>query len=118
MGAFTIWITTILVTLLIHAVPGDPVRIMYAQSQGTTPAQIEEVRRSLGLDRSIPVQYAMFMERLVQGGLGNTMPGGQPVLDVMIQRLSNALMLACAAMFTAIPIGVPIVFLRPIVRGA
>ena len=87
MGALTIWITTILVTLLIHAVPGDPVQIMYAQSQGTTPEQIEEVRRSLGLDRPIPIQYLMYMERLLQGDLGTTIRGGQPVLDVILQRL-------------------------------
>lgn len=118
MGALTIWITTILVTLLIHAVPGDPVQIMYAQSQGTTPKQIEEVRRSLGLDRPIPVQYAMFIERLVQGDLGNTIRGGQPVLDVIMQRLPNTLMLACAAMFIAILIGVPIGFLAAYREGS
>ena len=38
MGFLTIWVTTVLVTLLIHAVPGDPVQIMYAQSQGTKVA--------------------------------------------------------------------------------
>lgn len=117
MGALTIWITTILVTLLIHAVPGDPVQIMYAQSQGTTPEQIEEVRRSLGLDRPIPVQYAMFIERLVHGDLGNTIRGGQPVLEVILQRLPNTLMLACAAMFIAILIGVPIGFLAAYREG-
>lgn len=118
MGALTIWITTILVTLLIHAVPGDPVQIMYAQSQGTTPEQIEEVRRSLGLDRPIPVQYAMFIERLVQGDLGNTIRGGQPVLDVILQRLPNTLLLACSAMFVAILIGVPIGFLAAYNEGS
>lgn len=118
MGALTIWITTILVTLLIHAVPGDPVQIMYAQSQGTTPEQIEEVRRSLGLDRPMPVQYAMFMERLVQGDLGNTIRGGQPVLDVIMQRLPNTLVLACAAMFIAVLIGVPIGFLAAYWKGS
>ncbi|OSQ56910.1 glutathione ABC transporter permease [Marivita cryptomonadis] len=118
MGVLTIWITTILVTLLIHAVPGDPVQIMYAQSQGTTPEQIEEVRRSLGLDRPIPVQYAMFMERLVQGDLGNTIRGGQPVLDVIMQRLPNTLVLACAAMFIAVLIGVPIGFLAAYRKGS
>ncbi len=117
MGAFTIWITTILVTLLIHAVPGDPVQIMYAQSQGTTPEQIEEVRRSLGLDRSIPVQYLMYMERLLQGDLGATIRGGQPVLEVILQRLPNTLLLACAAMFIAILIGVPIGFLAAYREG-
>ncbi|MEM1266360.1 MAG: ABC transporter permease [Pseudomonadota bacterium] len=118
MGALTIWITTILVTLLIHAVPGDPVQIMYAQSQGTTPEQIEEVRRSLGLDRPIPVQYVMFLERLLQGDLGTTIRGGQPVLDVILQRLPNTLMLACAAMFIAILIGVPIGFLAAYREGS
>lgn len=117
MGVFTIWITTILVTLLIHVVPGDPVQIMYAQSQGTTPDQIEEVRRSLGLDRSIPVQYAMFMERLLHGDLGHTIRGGQPVLDVILQRLPNTLLLACSAMFIAILIGVPIGFLAAYREG-
>ena len=118
MGALTIWITTILVTLLIHAVPGDPVQIMYAQSQGTTPEQIEEVRRSLGLDRPIAVQYAMFIERLVQGDLGNTIRGGQPVLDVILQRLPNTLLLACAAMFVAILVGVPLGFLAAYREGS
>ena len=118
MGALTIWITTILVTLLIHAVPGDPVQIMYAQSQGTTPEQIEEVRRSLGLDRPIAVQYAMFIERLAQGDLGNTIRGGQPVLDVILQRLPNTLLLACAAMFVAILIGVPLGFLAAYREGS
>ncbi len=110
MGLLTVFVTTILVTLLIHAVPGDPVQIMYAQSQGTTPEQIEEVRRSLGLDRPIPVQYLMFMERLLQGDLGVTIRGGQPVTDVILQRLPNTLALACAAMAVAIAIGVPIGF--------
>lgn len=118
MGALTIWITTILVTLLIHAVPGDPVQIMYAQSQGTTPEQIEEVRRSLGLDRPIPVQYAMFIERLMQGDMGNTIRGGQPVLDVIMQRLPNTLVLACSAMFIAVLIGVPIGFLAAYRKGS
>lgn len=117
-GALTIWVTTVLVTLLIHAVPGDPVQIMYAQSQGTTPEQIEEVRRSLGLDRSIPVQYLMFMERLFQGDLGNTIRGGQPVLDVILERLPNTLVLACAAMLIAIVIGVPIGFLAAYREGS
>ncbi|SMX22521.1 ABC transporter permease [Boseongicola aestuarii] len=117
MGALTIWVTTMLVTLLIHAVPGDPVQIMYAQSQGTTPEQIEQVRRSLGLDRSIPVQYLMYLERLFQGDLGNTIRGGQPVLEVIMQRLPNTLVLAVASMFIAIVIGVPIGFLAAYREG-
>lgn len=117
MGFLTIWVTTIMVTLLIHAVPGDPVQIMYAQSQGTTPEQIDQVRRSLGLDRPIHIQYLMYMERLFQGDLGVTIRGGQPVLEVIFQRLPNTLMLAVTAMFIAILIGVPIGFLAAYREG-
>ncbi|MEH6727502.1 MAG: ABC transporter permease, partial [Hyphomicrobiales bacterium] len=117
MGFLTVFVTTILVTLLIHLVPGDPVQIMYAQSQGTTPEQMEEVRKSLGLDKSIPVQYAMFIGRLLEGDLGNTIRGGQPVLDVILQRLPNTIMLAVAAMAIAILIGVPIGFFAAYKQG-
>jgi peptide/nickel transport system permease protein len=105
MGLVTIWVTTVAVTLLIHAVPGDPVQIMYAQSQGTTPEQIAEIRHNLGLDRPILVQYGMFLGRLVQGDLGQTVRGQQPVLDLLLQRLPNTLLLAIAAMSIAVMLG-------------
>ncbi|MCR9239203.1 MAG: ABC transporter permease [Alphaproteobacteria bacterium] len=117
MGLLTVFVTTILVTLLIHLVPGDPVQIMYAQSQGTTPEQMEEVRKSLGLDKPIPVQYFMFVGRLLEGDLGYTIRGGQPVLDVILQRLPNTIVLAVAAMAIAILIGVPIGFFAAYKQG-
>ena len=78
MGLLTIFVTTIAVTLLIHLVPGDPVRIMYAQSQSTTPEQLDEIRRSLGLDRPIPEQYVRFVVRLLHGDLGTTVGASSP----------------------------------------
>ncbi len=107
MGALTIFVTTIAVTLLIHLVPGDPVQIMYAQSQGTTPAQLAEIRHSLGLDQPIYIQYLQFVGRLLHGDLGYTIRGHQPVLDVVLQRLPNTLALAVVAMLIAIAIGLP-----------
>jgi ABC-type dipeptide/oligopeptide/nickel transport system permease component len=110
MGALTVFVTTIAVTLLIHLVPGDPVQIMYAQSQGTTPEQIEEIRHNLGLDQPIYVQYLNFVGKLLHGDLGYTIRGHQPVLDVILQRLPNTIVLAVAAMAVAILIGLPIGF--------
>ncbi|WGD31011.1 ABC transporter permease [Ancylobacter sp. WKF20] len=117
MALLTVFITTVAVTLLIHLVPGDPVQIMYAQSQGTTPEQIEEIRRSLGLDQPIYVQYLTYVGKLLQGDLGYTIRGHQPVLDVILQRLPNTLLLASAAMLVAIAIGLPIGFLAAYKRG-
>lgn len=117
MALLTVFATTVAVTLLIHLVPGDPVQIMYAQSQGTTPEQIEQIRRGLGLDQPIYVQYLTYVGKLLQGDLGYTIRGHQPVLDVILQRLPNTLLLASAAMLVAIAIGLPIGFLAAYKRG-
>ncbi|MDQ0323252.1 ABC-type dipeptide/oligopeptide/nickel transport system permease component [Pararhizobium capsulatum DSM 1112] len=109
-GILTIFVTTVAVTLLIHLVPGDPVQIMYAQSQGTTPEQLEQIRHSLGLDRPIIEQYVMFVERLAQGDMGVTVRGRQPVADLLLQRLPNTLALATLSMLIAFAIGIPVGF--------
>jgi peptide/nickel transport system permease protein len=117
MGGLTIFVTTIAVTLLIHLVPGDPVQIMYAQSQGTTPAQIEAIRHGLGLDQPIYIQYFAFVDRLLHGDLGYTIRGHQPVVDVIAQRLPNTIVLAISAMAVAILIGLPTGFIAAYKRG-
>ena len=90
---------------------------MFAQSQGSTPEQIEEVRRNLGLDKPIYIQYFMYVEKLFQGDLGYTIRGGQPVIEVIFQRLPNTIKLACAAMLIAISIGLPIGFFAAYRKG-
>jgi ABC-type dipeptide/oligopeptide/nickel transport system permease component len=113
----TIWVTTVAVTLLIHLVPGDPVRIMYAQSQGTTPEQLEEIRHSLGLDRPLYEQYFMFMKRVFQGDLGHTIRGRQPVLDLLLIRLPYTLLLAGTSLLIAAAIGISLGFIAAYKRG-
>ena len=114
---FTVFVTTVLVTLLIHIVPGDPVQIMFAQSQGSTPEQIEQVRVNLGLDQPIYIQYLNYLNRLSKGDLGKTIRGGQPVLEVIFQRLPNTILLATSAMMIAILLGVPLGFLAAYNKG-
>ena len=117
MGLLTILATTVAVTLLIHLVPGDPVQIMYAQSQGTTPEQLEAIRARLGLDDPIPVQYLAYLGRLLEGDLGNTIRGQQPVAGLLLERLPNTLALAGSAMAVAILIGLPVGFFAAYRRG-
>ena len=111
LGLATIFVATIAVTLLIHAVPGDPVRLMYAQSQGTTDADIAAIRHRLGFDRPVIVQYGMFLDRLAHGNLGRTVRGDQPVLPLLLARLPNTLLLACTAMLMASVLGTGMGFL-------
>lgn len=117
MGLTTILVATVAVTMLIHVVPGDPVQIMYAQSQGTTPEQLEAIRSRLGLDQPIIVQYVQYLGRLLQGDMGVTIRGQQPVLGLLMERLPNTLALAFSAMLVAILIGLPAGFWAAYRRG-
>ncbi|TPW27214.1 ABC transporter permease [Martelella alba] len=114
----TIWVTTIAVSMLIHLVPGDPVQIMYAQSQGTTPEQLEAVRQRLGLSDPLIVQYFHYMVRVFHGDLGYTIRGEQPVLPLLLERLPNTLALTGAALLIACTIGLTFGFIAAYKRGS
>ena len=112
----TIWIATIAVTLLIHAVPGDPVEIMYATFQ-STPEQMAEIRARLGLDQPIYIQYFMYLGRLFQGDLGRSIVGDQPVLDILLTRFPATLVLTVTSLLVAMLVGMSLGFLAAYKRG-
>ena len=112
----TIWIATIAVTILIHLVPGDPVRIMYGSFQ-TTPEELEAIRVRLGLDQPIWTQYVMYIGRLLQGDLGNSIVGDQPVLDILLTRFPATLSLTLASLAIAVVVGMSLGFLAAYKRG-
>ena len=58
---------SILVFLLIHLIPGDPVLVMLQGSPNVTPELIAEVRRNLGLDVPLPQQYLSYISRVIRG---------------------------------------------------
>nr|WP_255526982.1 hypothetical protein [Nodosilinea sp. LEGE 07088] len=102
-GIFTIWVTTVAVTLLIHLVPGDPVQIMFAQSQSTTPEQIEQIRSQLGLDRPIYEQYFMYMGKVdVLFSFTETLIALAAVA-VLGPSLTNAMIAVVLAQFPSTP---------------
>ena len=113
----TIWVTTVIVTMLIHLVPGDPVRIMYAQWQAS-PEQIEAVRQNLGLDKPVPVQYWMFLERVSRGDLGRSIQGDQPVASILATRFPPTLLLATTSLVIATTIGLSLGFIAAYRRGS
>ncbi|XBS71555.1 ABC transporter permease [Acerihabitans sp. KWT182] len=114
----TVWIATIAAVLLIHLVPGDPIRTMFAQSQGVTPAQIEEIRHNFGLDLPIYRQYYIYLVKLLHGDLGVTIRGQQPVLKLLLICLPYTLALTCAAMLIALALGMSCGFIAAYKRGS
>lgn len=102
--------------LMIHMVPGDPVR---AALGITAPTELVEARReSLGLNDPLIVQYVNYVKSLLTGELGISMTSGVPVSDTVAQRLPASATLGLISfiviMVTAIPLGL---FMAVLTRG-
>src|SRR2546423_7251124 len=98
---------SLLVFLILHLIPGDPAQIMLFGSN-PTPQQVQDLRVELGLDKPLPVQYALYLGRLLHGDLGQSFITGRPIAEEIAARFPSTLELTLAAMLIAVLIGVPI----------
>jgi len=96
----------LLVFLMLRLTPGDPAAILAGDAASTE--QIAAIRASLGLDRSIPVQFAIWSGRLLQGDLGQSYFYKMPVAQLIGQRLEPTLALAALTILLAVIISVPL----------
>jgi len=91
---------------LIHLTPGDPIDVMMAES--VDPTVKANLRRELGLDRPIYVQYAVWMGRLLHGDLGRSIRNQEPVIENVGRRIRPSLQLAALAMAISLLIATPV----------
>ncbi|MCU0934601.1 MAG: ABC transporter permease [Gammaproteobacteria bacterium] len=105
----------VLVFLLIHVVPGDPVELMLGD--GAPAVDREALRRSLGLDDPLGVQLGRYLERLVRLDLGTSIHSRRPVAALLAERIPATLELTLAALAVAIAIAVPLGGLAAARRG-
>jgi len=90
--------------LLIHLLPGDPIDFMLGEQ--ALPQAKAELREALHLDRSLPVQYGLFVRDLVTGRL-TSLHTKEAVLPTLVVRFGWTLVLTVAAMAIAIAIAIP-----------
>jgi peptide/nickel transport system permease protein len=100
----TILLTSLVVFLMLFLIPGDPASI-YVGEQTATPERLAEIRRVMGLDRPLHVQYADFLWRALHGDLGRSLQTNRPVLDEILGRLPSTIALAGTAMALAVLLG-------------
>ncbi|WP_428523213.1 ABC transporter permease [Roseibium sp.] len=102
-----LWAVSIIVFLMM-SFTGDPVFMVVPID--ATDAEIEQARRILGLDRSLPEQYLIFVQNMLQGDFGRSYVFREPALDLILERLPATLELVLVAMamsaLVAIPLGV------------
>jgi ABC-type dipeptide/oligopeptide/nickel transport system permease component len=107
LGALPNLFGIVLITfLLTRALPGDPAAF-FAGPSGTQEA-VAEVREKLGLNKSLPEQFWIYLKSLSQGDLGNALSTGQPVAEELITRLPASLELVLASLLFAVVIAIPL----------
>lgn len=101
----TVFGVSIIVFTLIHLIPGDPVATMLGLE--ADPAIIEEQRQQLGLDKPLLEQYLRWLGNVLQGDLGRSIRGNQPVFSLVFEKMPATLELSFAALIVSLLIAVP-----------
>ena len=92
--------------LLTRALPGDPAA--YFAGAAADAESIEQIRVALGLDKSLPQQFYIYLQDLMRGDLGQSISTGQPVATDLANRLPASLELTLMALFLSCSISIPL----------
>lgn len=96
----------LLVFLLLRLAPGDPAAILAGDA--ATTEQIAAIRAGLGLDRPIPVQFAIWLGKVLSGDLGQSFYFRIDVATLIAQRLEPTLALATLTLLIAVAASIPL----------
>src|SRR5690625_2690769 len=97
---------TFVVFALLSLSPGDPAQLILGL--GARPEELEMMREQLGLNDPLLVRYVKYMAGVVTGDFGTSYTTRQPVMDMIMLRLPNTLMLAFGSIFLILIVAVPL----------
>jgi peptide/nickel transport system permease protein len=101
---------TLVTYVIITLAPGDPVSALVDPEQVAAlgPGWLEQQRAELGLDKPLPVRYALWMKEVLRGNLGFSYTDQQPVADKISERIWPTLRLMLTVQILALLIAIPI----------
>jgi len=102
---FVLLVMSLLVFTGVYAI-GNPVDLLIAPE--ATAQDIEQVTRSLGLDKPLWEQYFYFLKQVLNGDLGRSFMFSTPAIELLLSRMPATMELALAAMFIATVLGIPL----------
>jgi peptide/nickel transport system permease protein len=101
----SLFIMSVLVFSFVHLIPGDPAIILLGDQ--ASPAQVAELKTSLGLDQPIYVQYLKWAGAALQGDFGKSVFFSQPVAEVIAERTETSVWVASLSFILVLLIGIP-----------
>ena len=99
---------SLLIFLFVRALPGDPADALLGER--ATEESRAQIRRSLGLEEPLPVQYGRYVGSLLSGDLGASVSTRRPIIDELSERFPATVELSVAAMLFALIVGIPLGF--------
>lgn len=99
-------LTSILVFMMVHLIPGDPAITMLGDS--ATEESIEQIREEMGLNQPLINQYLIWMGKVVQGDFGNSIFQNKPVMAAIAERAETSVLLGVMAMILIVVIALPV----------
>ena len=99
-------LATVVIFGLLQLVPGDPAAVIAGEY--ATAERIAEIRHQLGLDQPLWRQYLGWLFAAMHGDLSTSLITGQPVVEEVLRRLPNTLLIVCGALMLSISVGVPL----------
>ncbi len=107
---------SVLVFLLVHLVPGDPVEVMLGEAASL--ADRESMREALGLDRPLAQQFLNYLHDLIRFDLGTSLHTKRPISETLLERLPATIELAAASLGIAVVISLPLGIIAATRRGS
>src|SRR3989442_1213064 len=117
-----VWFVPTLLGLLVvtfvisRVIPADPVALVAGET--ATPAQVEALRRQLGYDRPLPVQFVDYVARLITGDMARSFFTRRPMAEDLAHRLPGTIELTVVAMVVSVLVGIPLGVLSALWRNS
>ena len=115
LGLLTLWVVSVVIFISVELLPGDLAEAILGQS--ATEATLQAYRDRLGLERPPVERYLEWLSGAWRGDFGVSLANGQPISDLIGQRLGNTLFLAGLAAAIAIPLALTLGVLAALYRN-
>src|SRR6202045_2846174 len=116
--AVTLFGISIIIFVLMRLVPGNIVDVLFDAAGMGDPAEKLKIAKELGLDRSIPAQYAVWIGNLLHGDLGYSYVSEKPALEEILPRIPVTAELAALALLFSASVGIPLGVISAVYQGS
>lgn len=108
-------LASVVTFLMVRLIPGDPIDLLIGPD--TPESRRQALVETYGLDRSLPVQYLLWMKAILHGDLGESISAQRPVIDVLAEQLPDTAALGLAALVLSMTLGIGLGVASAMARG-